>query len=284
MKSALKHIYILYFNLIFFASFGSGATTGGTIEPCVISEHGYYGNQDVAEPVFEQIRYYYQLEHEKDAPFRDLLHQLEIAMAQDVIKYTSLFSECQQQSRRTLLSKLRSLVLPGSRIEVKPAISTRPVDEEDTKKHCPESSAETKCLVMVGTMSFYYPFSNRAEFEPRVPQITTDIRGVIANAMDNGEYIKISGISRLKYLSPDEYEAMPAEPQSEQNTDLTASSGTDVPNETEEKKSFLFPIIACSVIAGTLILSAALFHVRNKIRSKKGSKFEGRVVSESNVV
>ena len=136
----MRRFSLLTLNLIFLASSSNGQNSVGRgverSELCRLSENGHYGNRDVVEPVFKHITFHYQLEHEEDAVLQDILDELEGAMGHDVIKRTSLFTECQQQNRgRALLSALRSLAtVPGKRIEVRPAISTNPLPITRTPK------------------------------------------------------------------------------------------------------------------------------------------------------
>jgi len=262
------------------------------MENCVITENGFYGNQDVDEPVFEEILFHYQLELKDNASLEDTLPRLELAMAQDVITSTSLFTECRQQNRtRSLLSVARILqLLPGKRIEVRPAISSRPPDTPSTKKDCPlnEYSANSKCFIMMGVMTLYYPFGNRAEYEPKVEPITIEIQGVLNSAMDRGAYMQIDGISGLKYVTDDEYDSeLPNH--IDPVTDETGNIGTALSESANENtdpgenNSYVFPIVAGSITAGTFALFGLMFHVRRVINSKQSS-IESRVISESNVV
>eukprot|EP00551_Chaetoceros_affinis_P013774 CAMPEP_0203698082 /NCGR_PEP_ID=MMETSP0091-20130426/16862_1 /ASSEMBLY_ACC=CAM_ASM_001089 /TAXON_ID=426623 /ORGANISM="Chaetoceros affinis, Strain CCMP159" /LENGTH=266 /DNA_ID=CAMNT_0050570301 /DNA_START=11 /DNA_END=811 /DNA_ORIENTATION=- len=254
--------------LAFFSSFGRAQDTGPS---CMLNEDGYFiSDENMVNPVFHQMNMHYELEYEQDADFDTMLDQLERAMVNDMLTDSQLlYTECHPNSSGERDRNLRNL----QQLSLKPSLSILPNDAV-AYTQCPErvSPAGTRCQIMKGMMTLFYPYSEEEAYNNNFRHIHTSYDSAVNRAASRGEYSAIDGVSHVKYIGHPYFNQM------------VAKAEADAAANTENKMgaSILLPVIAGSITMGVLLFGTVLFQFRRKTRPE--NKFQATVRSASNVV
>ena len=253
-------------------------------QDCTVSEHGFYGLQDIRVPeLFDAIYFHYQIEYnenEFDVDFDSMLHTLELAMAQRIVDRSSIFEECGENPTISLVDTSSS---PSDKET--PSFSSRPKDVISTKQ-CPGPLSDNvmKCVVMDGQMTFFYPESKQTFYEPKISQYNHEIRKILKNGMDEyiySDYHSIPGIHKLTYLVKSDYDKLLIKEEIVINDETdgqvpNTNEGTNPPaDEPKSKGVGLTVALVLLILSATAATLFGVYYIKRKRRSESSTNFQG---------